>query len=300
MSRSGVARTAPPGAPASALHAGRAASTEPARPTARTAAHTGEANGGLRIGEAARRVAVSPSALRQWEQQGLVTPSRSAGGYRIYSEADIARLLEVRRMRTQERVNAPGIRRLLDPHVAPERQGVVDGAALRELRATHGLSLRQAAERSGLSVSLISSVERGATSPSVATLQRLTAAYGLTLGSLFARRRERRLLRPGQRAILELAGDGVRIEQLADGATLLEPQLFHLAAGASSDGSYRHRGEEFLFVVDGALTIWVGEDERNTLRAGDALTFPSTLPHRWQNSSRQETRLLWINTPPTF
>jgi len=87
---------------------------------------------------------------------------------------------------------------------------------------------------------------------------------------------------------------------ILDGATLLEPQLFHLAAGASSDGSYRHRGEEFLFVVDGALTIWVGEDERYTLRAGDALTFPSTLPHRWQNSSRQETRLLWINTPPTF
>ena len=35
-------------------------------------------------------------------------------------------------------------------------------------------------------------------------------------------------------------------------------------------------------------------------RAGDALTFPSTLPHRWRNDARGESRLLWINTPPTF
>ena len=49
------------------------------------------------------------------------------------------------------------------------------------------------------------------------------------------------------------------------------------------------------------MTVWVGETEAYRLtEAGDALTFPSTLPHRWRNDARGETRLLWINTPPTF
>jgi DNA-binding transcriptional MerR regulator/quercetin dioxygenase-like cupin family protein len=255
----------------------------------------------LRIGEAARRVGVSPSALRQWEHQGLVAPRRTGARYRLYTEADIARLEEIRRMRTEERVNAPGIRRLLEPASGPgHREATMSGDALRELRTAHGLSLREAAQRSGFSVSFISGVERGATRASVATLQRLTSAYDVTVGKLLSQRGSRRVVRAGERVSLELEADGVRIEQLADGARHLEPHLFWLAPGASSDGAYRHKGEEFLFVIIGSLTIWVGDNERYTLRAGDALTFPSTLPHRWHNNPREETRLLWINTPPTF
>jgi DNA-binding transcriptional MerR regulator/quercetin dioxygenase-like cupin family protein len=255
----------------------------------------------LRIGEAARKVGVSPSALRGWEHQGLVTPGRTDAGYRLYTEADIARLHEIHRMRTEERLNAPGIRRLLEPSSgAGPREATMDGAALRELRSAQGLSLREAAARSGLSMSFISAVERGATRASVATLQRLTSAYHVTVGELLTRRENRRVVRAGERVALDLAGDGVRIEQLADGARRLEPHLFWLAPDASSQGAYRHKGEEFLFVMTGSLTIWVGEHERHTLRAGDALTFPSTLPHRWHNNPREETRLLWINTPPTF
>ena len=81
----------------------------------------------------------------------------------------------------------------------------------------------------------------------------------------------------------------------------LEPQLFVLAEGATSDGAYAHEGEEFLYLLSGAVTVWVGDGETYALdRAGDALTFPSTLPHRWRNDARGESRLLWINTPPTF
>ena len=83
-------------------------------------------------------------------------------------------------------------------------------------------------------------------------------------------------------------------------AAVLEPQLFRLARGASSEGSYHHAGEEFLYVIAGAVTIWVGQRERYRLHEGDSLTFPSTLPHRWRNHANRETCLLWINTPPTF
>ena len=58
---------------------------------------------------------------------------------------------------------------------------------------------------------------------------------------------------------------------------------------------------QWTALLSGAVTVWVGDDETHQLTdAGDALTFPSTLPHRWRNDARGESRLLWINTPPTF
>ncbi len=258
------------------------------------------------IGEAARRVGVSPSALRLWERQGLVRPQRSGGRYRLYSEADLEHLTTVRRLRQVDRLNAPGIRRLMRGTVANAHDDDrhVDGRLLRALRKRQRMSLRQAAERSSLSVSFISSVERGASGASVATLQRLTAAYGTTLAGLFgdpAVGSPDRLVSAGDRPVLRLGGESVRIEQLARGTTSLEPQLFVLAPGATSDGSYAHAGEEFLYLLTGAVTVWLGENESYQLkREGDALSFPSTLPHRWRNDAGGETRLLWINTPPTF
>lgn len=260
-----------------------------------------------RIGEAARRVGVSPSSLRQWEREGLVRPTRTDGRYRLYTDADLERLGRIQRLRHEDRLNAPGIRRLLGAPVAagPDADGRVDGRPLRRLREEHGLSLRQASVRTGLSVSFLSALERGMSGASIATLQRLTAAYGTTMLELFGPNADDhagdRLVRADERPVLTVGRGEVRIEQLARGARQLEPQLFVLAPGASSDGSYAHDGEEFIYLLAGACTVWVGDAERYSLSCpGDALSFPSTLPHRWRNDASGETRLLWINTPPTF
>jgi DNA-binding transcriptional MerR regulator/quercetin dioxygenase-like cupin family protein len=258
------------------------------------------------IGEAARRVGVSPSALRLWERQGLVRPGRTRGRYRIYSEADLARLDRIRQLRQVDRLNAPGIRRVLRQPMAagPDAERRVDGRPLRRRREARGWSLRTASERAGVSVSFLSALERGVSGASIATLQRLAAAYETTLLDLFGPPVDEgasRMVAAADRAVLRLSSDTVRIEHLARGATRLEPQLFTLAAGATSDGEYAHEGEEFLYLLTGALSVWVGEDEIHRLRApGDALCFPSTTPHRWRNDAAGETRLLWINTPPTF
>lgn len=257
-----------------------------------------------RIGEAAQRVGVSASALRLWERQGLLRPSRSDRRYRLYTDADLEQLRTIRRLRQVDRLNAPGIRRVLragrDPHASDTG---VDGRLLRRLREARGLSLREAGRRAGLSTSFVSALERGATGASVASLQRLATAYDTTLAELFGdhRRSSDRLVRAGEREPLRLAVPGVRIESLARAATRLEPHLFVLAPGASSEGSYAHEGEEFLYLLTGSLTVWVGDDEVHHLaEPGDALSFPSTLPHRWRNDAERETQLLWINTPPSF
>jgi len=57
------------------------------------------ANGYLRIGELARRTGTSPELLRAWEQRyGLLRPSRSAGGFRLYSDDDKAKILRTKQL----------------------------------------------------------------------------------------------------------------------------------------------------------------------------------------------------------
>ena len=73
-----------------------------------------------------------------------------------------------------------------------------------------------------------------------------------------------------------------------------------LAAGAGSDGSCTHAGAALPYVMSVRLTVGVGDHERYRLHAGDSLCFPSTLAYRWRNRAGGETRLLWIDTPPTF
>ncbi|MEU6961468.1 MerR family transcriptional regulator [Streptomyces chrestomyceticus] len=54
----------------------------------------------MQIGEVAARTELSLRTIRHYEETGLVTPSaRSQGGFRLYTEADVARLTVVRRMK---------------------------------------------------------------------------------------------------------------------------------------------------------------------------------------------------------
>jgi DNA-binding transcriptional MerR regulator/mannose-6-phosphate isomerase-like protein (cupin superfamily) len=278
------------------------------------------------IEEAARAVGVSPSTIRLWERQDLIAPVRTRGGVRRFDAAALARLRTIRHWRTIHGLNAPAIHRVLNdgqtrplrpngsgalgPEGSTGRRGIRPSRPaaapiaprLRTMRVTAGLTLRDAAARSDLSTSFISALERGLTGASIAVLRRLVAAYGSTLGDLLGSRDQAngRLVPAAGRRVLD-TGTGVRIEDLANAPLALESHLFILAPGASSQGGYSHQGEEFMYLLSGSLGLWLdASDEYYELSAGDALTFPSTLAHRFRALGSTETRLIWINTPPTF
>lgn len=281
----------------------------------------GEHLGLMGIEAASRDVGVSPSAIRLWERQGLIAPVRTRGGTRRFSADDMARLRAIHRLRTVDGLNAPAIRRLLDhdgtlatpgghqpsAQQAGERTPASAGPSdpsvarrLRSMRRARGLTLQLAAERCGLSASFVSALERGLTGASISALRRLLEVYGATLGDLLSTPPSgSRLVTPERRRVLD-TGAGVRIENLADQPAALESQLFVLAPGASSEGTYSHPGEEFMYVLSGRLAVWIDDREEYRLESGDALTFPSSLAHRFEALGPTETRLLWINTPPTF
>jgi DNA-binding transcriptional MerR regulator/mannose-6-phosphate isomerase-like protein (cupin superfamily) len=257
----------------------------------------------LKIGDVARRVGVSPSAIRSWESLGLTRPRRTESKYRLYTADDVKLLKRARFLRKVRGLNAAAIVELLrrEGRVRPAADGSAGaiGAHLRQLRAKRRLSLAQVAKSVGISVGFLSALERSQMSGSVGTLRKLARFYKTNILDFFdATGASSRQVRPEQRKVLE-AGHGVRMELLAWGNTVMEPHLFRVAPEAGSGDSYTHEGEEFLYVLRGALVITL-EKEEYRLKAGDSFYFESATPHHWKNPGRAETWVLWVNTPPTF
>jgi DNA-binding transcriptional MerR regulator/quercetin dioxygenase-like cupin family protein len=271
--------------------------TQPARPRAATPRH-----GFLTVGQTARILGVSPSTLRLWESVGLVAPVRSNGRYRLYSPELLKVLKRIKYLREVQRLNVPGIKAALGTRMRQSSRSEPRplGPKLRRMRERTGLGIVEASKRAGISAGFLSSIERAQANASVATLQRLATTYGMTVMELFRAPKGRdRLVRPADRRVLEVHS-GVRMESLSTGATMLQSMLFRVAPLSGSDGSYSHQGEEFIFMLQGSLEIWLDELECFVLNEGDSFWFESTLGHRWFNPSTTEAVLVWINTPPTF
>ncbi len=170
------------------------------------------------------------------------------------------------------------------------------GSRIRSLRDGLDLSLRDLAERSGVSAPMLSQVERGDTSPTLTVAERIAAGLDLTLSQLLrlddgdgvsvVRREERR--RGGSRShayeVLTPPLPGLRAEvslhTLAPGAG---------TAGAGDPPMHEPGSRETAVVVGGTLVLRCG-GLAHELREGDAVTFDSDLPHQFENTGESEAR----------
>ncbi len=89
------------------------------------------------IGIAAELAGMHPQTLRMYERRGLVAPSRSPGGTRLYSQADVARLRRVQQM-SETGLNLTGIERVMEMERALDQ-------AISQVRALEAEMIRQAA-----------------------------------------------------------------------------------------------------------------------------------------------------------
>jgi transcriptional regulator with XRE-family HTH domain len=178
------------------------------------------------------------------------------------------------------------------------------GLTIRRLRDGRGFSLKELAARSGLTQSFLSQVERGLTSPSVASLRKVAQAFGVPLAALFqgpsprgdrvVRLEERRqLVHPGKQWRDYLLTPNLK-GKLQVILSVIEP------GGGSGEEPYAHDSdEECVVVLRGRLEFWVDAD-RYLLEAGDSIVFESRLPHRNINPGPEQAEVLWITTPPSY
>ena len=174
------------------------------------------------------------------------------------------------------------------------------GGRLLTLRQERGLSLRALARDCGLSVNAISRIERGETSPTVTSLQRLSKALDVQITEFFKASPERSTILVREHERLRTRGEGVVIESLGTGlhAQRLGPFLMTLMPGAcGADEPISHGGEEFVYCLEGEVDYQV-QGELQRLKAGDSLLFHASQEHLCKNTSLEKTRLLLVIQAP--
>lgn len=190
------------------------------------------------------------------------------------------------------------------PSSAPDVQAEVDvGERLRALRRSRRATLRTVAERSGLSESFLSQVERGRSSASIESLRRVADALGVSMADLFepGGLPGPRVLRREERPALSFGVLGKKL--------LLTPRPLHhlevfageLEVGGSTGAEpYAHGDSEELFVVlSGTVQLELG-GELFELEPGDSIDYRSSTPHRVSNTGQDLAEVMWIISPPSY
>lgn len=169
---------------------------------------------------------------------------------------------------------------------------------LQELRLSRGWTLDQLAERSDLSKSYLSRLESGDRQVSIAAAMTLAAIFRVSVASLFE---------PPDAAPCVIVRAGGSAAQSANGLTYwpmscpsadfqLQPLRVVVAVDRAGDERQRHDGEEWLYVLSGALTLSL-DGEAYELEVGDAAHFDARLPHRLIARGRKPAEVLLVAVP---
>ena len=181
------------------------------------------------------------------------------------------------------------------------------GARLRHARLVKGLLIKELAERVGVSISLISKYENDKLLPPLTVLHSLVTELETNIGALFEPNWSGTdyVSRAGGRPRIAAAGEsesaGVTLERLVPNGQghLLQGNIHIVAPGGGSMGPMRHDGDEVGYVLEGRLELSIA-DTSYELGPGDSFSFPSHVAHTYRNPGTDVTRVIWINTPPTF
>ncbi|MGC5629586.1 helix-turn-helix domain-containing protein [Georgenia sp. Z1344] len=172
----------------------------------------------------------------------------------------------------------------------------------RAQRLRLGLRVGDVAARAGLSVGLVSQLERGQGNPALSTLRSLADALGMGVTDLLEPRRESQsaLVRAGEGRRLRTPDESPGLER-----ELLTPSLDAplqvirtvVPVGLTNESRpYRHLGTEAVHVLSGELDVTV-DGRTSRLRAGDTLTYDCSTGHWWANPGPDEAVVLGVTVP---
>lgn len=176
------------------------------------------------------------------------------------------------------------------------------GARVKALREASQLSLRDLAERSGVSAPMLSQVERGETSPTLTVAARIAAGLGLRLSQLLRLDEDGAvtIVRTGERAGGGNAKRGHRFEVLTAAQPGQRAELSRHtlapggATGARDDPPMHEPGSrEIAFVERGSVAL-VCDGQRYELGEGDCVTFDADLAHHFENNGDGEAAFLAV------
>jgi len=177
------------------------------------------------------------------------------------------------------------------------------GARLRARRKAIGKTMQQVADEASLTIGFISQIERGISTPSLASLYNVAKALDASVDMFVSRKPERThsvVSHAGRRQTYKIDGTSRFYEFLERGFpdARLNACLSHVPPGHASE-MMSHEGEDFVYLVAGEMLYEV-DGVAYDLKAGDTLHFDSRKPHRGTNTGPVTAIELWVGTMRLF
>lgn len=176
------------------------------------------------------------------------------------------------------------------------------GTKLKELRIAKNLTQEELADRAELSKGFISQLERDLTSPSIATLVDILQCLGTDLKEFFNDTDQEQIVFHDQdyfeKVDTELKN---KIEWIIPNAqkNMMEPIRLTLEPGGSTYPDIPHEGEEFGYVLQGSITIHLGQ-RLFKVKKGESFYFIPNTKHYITANGKTGASLIWVSTPPSF
>ena len=174
------------------------------------------------------------------------------------------------------------------------------GNKLKELRVLKGLTQEELADRSELSKGFISQLERNLPSPSITTLMDILQCLGTSIGEFFNEAPDEQIVFGKQDYFVKEDTEYKNeIKWIIPNAqkNTIEPIYLTLQAGGSTCPDTPHEGEEFGYVLQGAVSIHLGN---KTYKAKKGESFYYTADKTHFLSSKNGATLIWVSSPPSF
>lgn len=177
------------------------------------------------------------------------------------------------------------------------------GKRVRAIRLSQKLTLEEASQRTGVARSTLSKIENELISPTFTIVQKLVHGLGIDIPQLFSQPRAGAT--PGGRRDITLRGTGkphptptYAHELLATELTQKKMVPFRTEVHARDFAEYpewiRHEGEEFLFVLSGAILFYTEFYEPAELHEGDSAYYDCTMGHALVSTSQDDAEVLWV------
>lgn len=184
------------------------------------------------------------------------------------------------------------------PEMAGDQPGLPPiGAAIRDRRKRLGMTLQALATASGLSAPFLSQVERDLAMPSLVSLTAIAAALGVEMSYFVGTPPPGQVVRRGDQPELLQIGAPAVYARLSGRHEERKMEALHITVppGLASPLA-RREGEGFWYVLEGRLSVWIGQ-EHFVLGPGDSAHFDQRHLYRMRNEGTCDVRMIWVGTP---
>lgn len=180
------------------------------------------------------------------------------------------------------------------------------GKKVKKLRKQQNMTLKELSEKTNLSVGFLSQLERGLSTVAIDSLDVIAKALGVDLTYFINPQDDKKdkiVLKSYEQATIEVVNEKFIYQQLTSDIKnkSMLPRLVEILPMEETENlmTYPHEGEEFIYVIEGILTLFVN-NQKYELYPGDSAYYKSTIPHNWANYTSKKVKILSINVPNIF